>query len=85
MDLNKDRLWTAYSETVTKINTKRKGLLTGPLYKQMQRLVFDTACAALMDTFTPPTQPRMQRKPPLAGARVPRAFSGTFEIGPLRN
>jgi hypothetical protein len=59
MDLNKDRLWTAYNEAVTKIGARRNGLLDGPLYKQMQRLVFDTAYAALMDTVTPPPQPRM--------------------------
>jgi len=34
MDLNKDRLWTAYDETVTKIDAKRNGLLNGPLYKR---------------------------------------------------
>jgi hypothetical protein len=59
MDLNKDRLWTAYSEAVIKINAKRNGLLNGPLYKQMQQLVFETAYAALMDTVSPPAQPRM--------------------------
>jgi hypothetical protein len=28
------------------------------LYKQMQELVFETAYAALLDTASPPTQPR---------------------------
>jgi hypothetical protein len=59
MDLNKDRLWTAYDEAVTKINAKRNGLLNGPLYRQMQRLVFDTAYVALADTVSAPAQPRM--------------------------
>jgi hypothetical protein len=35
MDLNKDRLRTAYNEAVTKIGAERNGLLNGPLYKQM--------------------------------------------------
>src|SRR5262245_2336103 len=59
MDLNKDRLWTAYSEAVTKIDARRNGLLNGALYKQMQGLVFDVAYAALLDTITPPPPPRM--------------------------
>jgi hypothetical protein len=59
MDLNKDRLWAAYSETIAKINAKRNGLLSGPLYRQMQKLVFETAYAALLDTTAPSTLPRM--------------------------
>ena len=46
MDLNKDRLRAAYDEAVSKIGAERNGLLNGPLYKQMHRLVFDTAYAA---------------------------------------
>jgi hypothetical protein len=59
MDLDKDRLRAAYDEAVTKINVDRSGLLHGPLYKQMQELVFDTAYGALLDTFAPPPQARM--------------------------
>jgi hypothetical protein len=50
MDLNKDRLRTAYNEVVAKIDAKRNGLLSGTLYKRMQELVFETAYAALLDT-----------------------------------
>jgi hypothetical protein len=59
MDLNKDRLRTAYNEAVTKISAERNGLLNGPLYKQMQELVFETAFSALIDTVAPFAQPRM--------------------------
>jgi hypothetical protein len=45
MDLNKDRLRTAYDEVVAKIDAKRNGLLSVMLYKQMQELVFETAYA----------------------------------------
>jgi hypothetical protein len=68
MDLDKDRLRAAYNEAVTKINAKRNGLLNGPLYKQMQKLVFDTAYAALMDTVSLPAQPRMHVLSALPGA-----------------
>jgi hypothetical protein len=33
------------------------------LYKQMQELVFETAYAALLDTASPPTQPRIVSAP----------------------
>jgi hypothetical protein len=66
MDLNKDRLRAAYEEAVAKIGAERNasgasphGLLNGPLYKQMQELVFETAFSALIDTVAPFTQPRM--------------------------
>lgn len=59
MDLDKGRLRAAYDKAVTKIGARRNGLLDGPLYKQMQGLVFDVAYAALLDTVTPPAQPRM--------------------------
>jgi hypothetical protein len=59
MDLNKDRLSTAYTDTIAKIDQNRNGLLSGPLYQQMQKLVFETAYAALLDTTAPSTLPRM--------------------------
>ena len=59
MDLNKDRLRSAYDAVVSKIGAERNGLLSGPLYQQMQGIVFETAYTALLDTFVPPTHPRM--------------------------
>jgi hypothetical protein len=66
MDLNKDRLRTAYNEVVAKIDANVTGLLSGTLYKaDAEELVFETAYAALLDseavasdTASPPTQPR---------------------------
>jgi hypothetical protein len=59
MDLDKRRLRAAYNQAVAKIGARRNGLLDGPLYKQMQELVFETAYAALLDTTAPPAYPRM--------------------------
>jgi len=46
MDLNKDRLRSAYNAAVSKIGAERNGLLSGPLYQQMQGIVFETAYTA---------------------------------------
>src|SRR5215510_9786854 len=77
MDLNKDRLRTAYNEVVAKVDAKRNGLLSGMLYKQMQELVFETAYAALLDTASPSTQPRMHVLSALPGTGK-STFSNSF-------
>jgi hypothetical protein len=52
MDLNKDRLRTAYNEVVAKIDAKRSGLLSGTLYKADAGAGFlrQPSYAALLDT-----------------------------------
>ena len=62
---------------VAKIDAKRNGLLSGILYKQMQELVFETAYAALLDTATPPAQPRMHVLSALPGTGK-STFSNSF-------
>jgi hypothetical protein len=78
MDLNEDRLRTAYNEVVTKIDAKRNGRLSGLLFTRMQALVFDTAYAALLDTAAPPTRlPRMHVLSALPGTGK-STFSNAF-------